>query len=97
MNHFDSKTWTPVVPANGTSVRHPSIVSDAGTVMTVAWQGTVADTNRLVQQLCAMPELVAALQQVRDCLEQCHVTHQPGTMARKAHSAAINALAKLED
>jgi hypothetical protein len=96
MSHFDSKTWAPIQEADGVSVCHPSIVSYAGKVLTVAWQGNVADTNRLMRQLCAFPELAAALKEVRDCLEQCHVTHQPGTMARKAHSAAINALAKLE-
>lgn len=94
MNHFDSKTWIPIVPANGTSVRHPSIVSDAGKVMTVTWQGTVADTNRLVKQLCAMPDLVAALRGMVEAPEGIDINSFG--LRRLAHARARAALEKLE-
>lgn len=96
MNHFDSKTWAPIQEANGASVCHPSIVSDTGKVLTVAWQGNVAGTNRLMRQLCVMPELVAALKEVRDMLENHPDADRGNSLVHFAYMQARNALAKLE-
>lgn len=96
MNHLDSNTWAPIQEADGVSVCHPSIVSDAGKVLTVAWQGNVADTNRLMRQLCAFPELVAALERVRNTLENHPDVGLGNSRVHFAYMQTRNALAKLE-
>lgn len=95
MNHINTP-WAPIQQANGVSCLHPTIVSDTGPVLTVAWQGDVPSTNRLIEQLCAVPELVAALTQVRDVLALHPDAHQGNKLVHFAYMSAINALAKLE-
>lgn len=87
MSHLDSNAWAPIQEADGASVCHPSIVSDAGKVLTVAWQGNVADTNRLMRQLCAFPELAAALEAI--------IAHESHLINPHRVKAAREALAKL--
>lgn len=94
MNHMHSP-WAPIQQANGVSCLHPTIVSDTGAVLTVAWQGDVPSTNRLIEQLCAVPELVAALRELIEAPEGLDINSF--TLRRLAHARARAALAKLED
>ena len=54
--------WVCQTQANGSSIRHPVILSDDGAVATAQWCDNTQKTNANARLIAAAPELLEALQ-----------------------------------
>lgn len=87
--------WVCQTQANGSSIRHPVVLSDDGAVAMVQWCESAQKTNANASLIAAAPEMLESLQEVLPMLEQLLMIRgepEPGSIGHKARAAIAKAI-----
>ena len=82
--------WVCQTQANGSSIRHPVILSDDGAVSTAQWCDNTQKTNANARLIAAAPELLKALRYIAGMALADEPRDLP-TIAETARSAIAKA------